>query len=102
MGQTEATNFAKFVANLKDLSASAFVQAFEEFWYGGCTEIVIAQGERSGYQMTGHGDVRFFEGMALIANAFGGGNMSSGEIELASLPIKSQFVCRHKDEISGD
>src|SRR3989338_2371038 len=32
-GDQKAKNFARFVATLGDLSASAFIQAFENFWW---------------------------------------------------------------------
>lgn len=103
VGQAEATNFAKFIAKLKDLSASAFVQAFEQFWYSGCVnlkEAVVAQRERSGYQLTGRNKELFAEGFALIGLALSGSMMSTSQIEQASRSIKSQFVFNHKDEIA--
>ncbi len=105
VGQTEAINFAKFVANLKDLSASAFIQAFELFWYGGCVnlkETVVTQRERSGHQLTGRDKELFAEGFALIGAALSGSMMSASQIEQASRSIKSQFVFNHKDEIAAN
>lgn len=100
VGEKEAANFVNFVANLKDLSASAFIQAFEQFWYGGCQETDMLQRERSGDQITGYGDERYIEGLAIIAGALFGQRMSTQDIERASSAISWQFLSGHEDELT--
>lgn len=100
VGQEVATNFAKFVNNLKDLSASAFIQAFEQFWYGGCKDTDFKQRPGTGNQVTGHGSEVEVEALVLVAEAlFGGRRMSLEETERASRSIKQQFILEHKDEV---
>lgn len=102
VGKKEAVNFVNFVANLKDLSASAFIQAFEQFWYGGCQEIDVVQLERSGDQITGYGEERNAEIIALIAGALFGQKMSTQDIERSSSSISWQFLSDHKDELTPE
>jgi hypothetical protein len=98
VSQDAATNFAKFVNGLTDLSASAFIQAFERFWYGGCQKTEISQGDHDGNRLTGRGDALIGEGLALIANALGGRRSSQTEIEAGSQQIKSSFLMHHQEE----
>jgi len=115
VGQVESTNFAKFVANLVDLSASAFIQAFEAFWHGGCKDTNPKQREGSGDQITGQNtDECFGEGIYLIGKALCGQNRDENyeryaprsdfglwSDESPSDRIKSEFVHRHKQEIDA-
>ena len=100
VGQQEATNFAKLVANLKDLSASAFIQAFERFWYGDCKNVDI---QADGDQITGNDEEREVEAFILVTNAlFGGSRMSPGQTESASVNLKMPFLQKHTEEIGAD
>lgn len=103
IGQTEATNFVQFVAALKDLSASAFIQSFEQFWYGGCVNVSPTQVVGSGRMMTGRANNELMaEGLALLGSALGGGNMDTEEVEHASYSIKYRFVCDHLKELTSE
>lgn len=100
--QAAATNFAKFTNQLKDLTASAFIQAFEEFWYGGCQVTDANQRKGTGYQISGRGDnEKMTEAFVLFANAFGGRQATIEEVEQDSVHIKSEFVHKHQNEIRG-
>ncbi len=99
VGQQEATNFARFVARLKDLSASAFIHAFERFWHCDCRDVEI---QADGNQITGRGRQAEVEAFVLIANALGGSRMSASEIESASLGLKMSFLQDHKAEIGSE
>jgi hypothetical protein len=119
VGRIEATNFAKFVANLNDLSASAFIQAFERFWYSGCKETTLVQPKNSGRRITGETDEDcLIEAQVLVANALCRLNESpeSREEDVRFSPargfggwrdespsdrIKSAFVRQHKQEIGA-
>jgi hypothetical protein len=96
VGQREAGNFAKFVANLTDLSASAFIQAFQRFWWSGCRETNIVQPEGSAWDLTGGGTD---EAIALLG-AFMHGRMPRQEVLQTSQRIKAKFVADHAAEIA--
>ena len=99
VGQKEATNFAKFVWKLKDLSASAFIQALEQFWHEGCPDQSPEQRAGTGNEMTAHGEDRYTEAFALIGQAFGGRRASAEEIEQQSLSLKMSFCRNHEKEL---
>lgn len=100
--EAAAINFARFVNHLKDLTASAFIQAFEEFWHNGCKDIDFRQRKGTGYEITGRSDAeKMAEGFVLIASAFGGSKATVEEIESQSRNIKAEFVREHKKEIRG-
>ena len=99
VSQEVATNFAKFVDKLKDLSASAFIQAFEQFWEGGCQDTNFQQRTGTSNEITGHGHVRDFEAIALLGAALGGQRMNVEETERQSRFLKSTFIEIHRDEI---
>lgn len=98
VGQEAATNFVNFVDNLKDLSASGFIQAFERFWWSGCTDTYISLPAGVGNQLTGRGDALIGEGFALIAAGMGGGLPSPEVIEAQSRHVKAEFLKLHKSE----
>lgn len=99
VGQEEATNFVRFVNNLRDLIASGFIQAFEYFWGSGCQEVNVSAEPGLGNQMSSRGDNRFAEGFAMIAMALGGGLQSPKEIESQSVSVKRDFIHAHRAEI---
>lgn len=101
VGQQEAMNFVNFVDNLHDLSASAFIQAFERFWMLECKQSEILQPEGSGDQITGRGDERYTEGFVLIAEALSGNLKSPNAIRSESLAIKAPFLKQHRAEITA-
>jgi hypothetical protein len=53
VSEEAATNFARFVARLKDLSPSAFIQAFERFLAHDCKDIEVSQKVGSSNYLTG-------------------------------------------------
>jgi hypothetical protein len=99
VGQKEATNFVKFVENLTDLSASAFIQAFERFWRSDCTNFNQIQPEGSGNQLTGQGDQLLTEGFGVLANALSGRRVSPETIRLDSRRIKAPFIAKYKAQL---
>ena len=96
VGEQEATNFVNFIDNLKDMSASAFIQAFQKFFYGGLSETNIQGNSR---ELSGTSqDELFSEGMALIAHSLGD-QPNPDEMERASYSIKAVFLRDHEDEL---
>ena len=68
VGETEAAAFVRFVARLTDLSASAFIQAFQRWWYAGCPEEAKQEsGDR--YALSGRGATLEAEAFGCIASA---------------------------------
>jgi len=101
VGVLEAANFAKFVNHLTDLSASAFIQAFEQFWATGCGVPSEPQRKGTGNQLTGRDEEQIFEGLALIGSALGGPQLSPAMEAMLSQSIKAKFVYDHKEEINN-
>jgi hypothetical protein len=99
VGQEAATNFAKFVHNLKDLTASGFIIAFEQFWYSGCRDTNVSLSSGVSNQLSGRGDQLLGEGFALIGSVLGGGLSSPKEIERESQSVKRWFIFYHGKEI---
>src|SRR3989338_1280027 len=86
VGEQEATNFVNFVDNLKNMSASAFIQAFQQFFYSDLSETNI---QGTGRKLSGTSqDELFSEGMALIAHSLGD-QPNPDEMERASYSIKA-------------
>jgi hypothetical protein len=100
VSQEAAKNFVKFVNNLKDLTASGFIIAFERFWDSECQNTNTSLPSGLGNQISGRGDERFAEGFALIGQIFGGGLSSPEKIERESHSVKDQFLRQHKEEIT--
>src|ERR1017187_9811864 len=67
-GTEQAEGFVHFVAHLTDLSASAFIQAFQRWWEGGCCN---APEERKGdrFALSGYGAALEGEALGCIASA---------------------------------
>lgn len=96
VGEQEATNFVNFIDNLKDMSASAFIQAFQKFFYGGLSETNIQGNSR---ELSGTSqDELLTEGFALIAHSLGD-KSNSNDIERASYSIKARFIRDHESEL---
>lgn len=103
LGDHIATNFVRFANKLRDLSASAFIVAFEQFWANDCTVTDIAQQSEDRNQLSGHGDALIGEAFGLIGAILGGGNsQSDAEIKVQSFFLKREFIASHKEEIPED
>ncbi|MFA6295297.1 MAG: hypothetical protein WC666_02635 [Candidatus Paceibacterota bacterium] len=103
ISQEAATNFVRFVNKLHDLSASAFIVAFENFWQAGCTTVDIAQDERDRSRLSGKGKRLEMEAFCVMAGSlFGGEKMDESSIISASNRIKHAFIQRHIAEIPAD
>jgi hypothetical protein len=98
-GAEVASNFVRFVNKLDDLSASAFVVAFEQFAAKGGKVIDITQGDKDGIRVTGHGAARDAQAFAVIASALAGPKRTEGELRLAHYSVKHTFVQNHLKEI---
>lgn len=102
LGQKEASNFVRFVNKLEDLSASAFIVAFEQFWGKGCKTIDIPQESRDRVRLDAE------QGPALTVQAFGTvisamfGRDDEVNDRWRSESVKSEFVWNHADEIPAD
>lgn len=94
VGAKEAGNFVAWVSNLPDLSASAFIQSFEQFWASECSDTDPHQREGTSYELQGHGDV-----FALMASAFNGPRLDHSYIVSQSRRLKQPFLDRHPGEI---
>lgn len=103
VGAEAARNFVRFVDQLKDLSASSFIVAFEQFWMNECQIVQIDQEARDRFRLSGHGDALFAEAFCTMASALGGSSADAGprEVEHLSWPIKAEFVSRHRAELDG-
>jgi hypothetical protein len=95
----EAAWFVRFVNKLQDLSASAFIVAFEHFWASGCTMSSISQCPEDRRRLSAHGAGLQAEAFGLIGEMMFGRPMSEEDIIVASLPVKSTFISRHAKEI---
>lgn len=91
-----AAVFVEFVQNLTDLSASAFLVAFEYFWNSRCSDANgYKQQSGDSVQISAHDDAgRFAEGMCAIFSVLG--RKSDPEYDLSmSHSIKREFLNRH-------
>ncbi len=100
VGQTEAANFVRFVNQLNDLSASAFIVAFQQFWANGCQVVEIDQQPGDGVALDAYGD-------DLLGQAFGAIGSSLFRSKSDDSPrqherIKAQFISDHWAEIPTD
>lgn len=98
VGQDAATNFVRFVNNLGDMSASAFIVAFEKFWGSGCTATVIEQHVGDRARLDARGDALLAQGFGAIMTALGD-RTTSEEYESLSYGVKSRFLREHIDEV---
>lgn len=101
VGGEEATNFARFVNKLNDLSASAFIVAFEQFWAHDCKTIDISQTAADGMRLDARGSALEAQGFGAIMSRMAGG-VDDGERQRRSGEVKAQFIQDHYDEIPED
>lgn len=99
VGEKAAKNFVRFINNLKDLRAAAFIEAFEQFSRSGCEQVGISKAAQTDKRDAVYGDSRDALAVALVGSAFMYGKNSLEQIEEASLDIKSEFLDRHRAEI---
>jgi len=102
VGEKEAKNFVRFVNKLDDLSASAFIVAFEQFAARKYKIIDIKQKPEDGNRLTAHGPGLEAQAFALIAGALAGPKRSPAENLRASETIKYAFINKHQKEISAN
>ena len=99
VGGKAPANFARFVNKLGDLSASAFIVAFEKFWQRGCAVINIRQEKQDHMRLCGRGTELVGQGLAVIGEALFGNRNSEEDIQRLSQGIKRDFVSKHAGEI---
>ncbi len=99
IGQKAARNFVRFVDQLRDLSASSFIIALEQFWGNGCNDTVVNQSSSDRNRLDGRGLALHVESSALIAQTAGGCQISEEEIASCSRRIKQGFINSHRDEL---
>ena len=102
VGNEAAKNFVRFVNKLDDLSASAFIVAFEQFIARNCTVVAIKQRKEDGNRLDARGGHLQAQGMAVIMNAFAGRRQSFDEIRSSSYEIKAAFIQKHQKEIPAE
>jgi len=98
-GDEQAAEFVKMVADLKDMSATAFLVSMEHFWAHGLKWTGREQEPGDGNTMSARGDDRFTEGMCVIASVLGRQNSSPEQEAFESYNIKAPFLRRHGVEI---
>lgn len=98
IGQEEASNFVRFVNQLDDLSASAFIVAFEQFAAQDGRVVSIEQRAGDGMRLDTHGDALLMQGFGAVMSAMGGQKRS----EKDHWNIKGSFIRQHETEIPGD
>lgn len=91
-----AALFLDFVEGLEDMSATAFLVAFEYFFATGCSEPKKYK-QRPGdqYQVSGHGEQRDIEAQCAVFEALGRSSRSSNSDELEKMEgngIKFAFL----------
>ena len=98
VGQNEASNFVRFVNKLDDMSASAFIVAFEQFWANDCRIIEVVQKVEDRTRLSGHGDVLMDQAFGSIMSTLFGG-VDDGAHRRLSEGVKAVFILNHLDEI---
>ncbi len=93
--QEAATNFVRLVAGLKDLSASAFIIAFEAFARSGFKSTKIQQ--RSEDRDSASSRLQAF---AVVAVALFGRRVDNDDVEKLSNEIKREFIDAHRLEVA--
>lgn len=96
VGDVAASNFVRFVNQLDDLSASAFVVAFNQFWTLGCTNPFVEQHAADRYQVDSRG---LLQGFAAAAELLFGRRTSEENIKLESEALRFGFIRAHLREI---
>ncbi len=101
VGESEATNFVRFVNSLEDLSASSFIVAMERFWALDCKEPLVHQESRDRARLDDNLYGRQLESQALglLATVLGGRNLDEDKIRSRSMDIKRDFIRNHMTEI---
>ena len=99
IGVDAARNFARFVNLLHDLSASAFIVAFEQCCDSGFKAISITQRKEDRTRITSHGGARDAQAFAVVAQALCGERKGEDEIRQLSREIKQAFIECYRVEI---
>lgn len=99
VGAEAAKNFVQFVANLKDLSASSFIVAFEQFFNSGCKATSVEQhpSDRARLDRDDDGAQAFAASMEILGRP----PQSESNIEELSFGLKSEFLRKHNSECEG-
>ena len=100
-GDEIAANFVRFVNKLDDLSASAFIVAFERFAARDGKVVDVAQ-QRTDRNALDHEPHRDMQAFAVIAGAMFGRQRSPEEDRRVSDEIKAAFIRDHLQEIPED
>lgn len=101
LGKEEAANFVRFVNNLDNLSASAFIVAFEKFLAKEGKVAHVTQELGDGTCLTGHGEA--LEGQAFSAVASVMFDKRSPEkLRQEHEGIKDIFIRIHEEEIPDE
>jgi hypothetical protein len=98
-GDRAANMFVRFVNNLEDLSASAFIVAFENFWRLDCSVPTIGQDKARDNEPTGSPETMKSQSFALLAQSLTGQRMNADETRRRSQKIKADFIRDHANEI---
>lgn len=105
VSEEAAARFVRFVNNLTDLSATAFLVAFEDFYHNGLFDDnykPLKQRENTGNTLSGRGKVLEAEAFGCIAAIFGRSNVDPEQDKAASNGIKKGFVRAHENEIPAE
>ncbi len=97
-GPEKAENFVAFVRNLRDLSASSFIVAFEKFYKSGCKDVMIPQSEsdRSVLERIDTEGPLFALLSAALCNKSGASReLREEDIEIQSVRLKAGFLRDH-------
>lgn len=98
LGEVAATNYIRFVNKLQDLSASAYIVAFERFWASDCMEVEVSQRPADRNALSGRDDALFAEGLWAMASMLNN-HHSEPEVKMMSLAVKSDFILKHRNQI---
>ena len=93
-GPQHADNFVHMVSSLTDMSATAFLVAFESFYCSGCALREYRQGSGDGMTLSGRGEGLIAEGFGAIMS----GMMNNTPPEYQSMMsegIKLPFISAH-------
>ncbi len=99
VGQEAATNFVRFVNNLRDLSAGVFIEALREFHLRNYQEVQIPGKKEDRVRISGRGTVAKAQVWAVLAQTFSDRSLSEAQITRVSADIKQVFIKKHRNEI---